>query len=249
MTQAKTYSREELARLSREFEGRPPEAILRWAVDEFFPDLTLACSFGGPSGMVLVDLIAKIEPRTEIFYLDTDFLFPETYETRDRVVERYGVNVVAYKSVFTPEKQAETFGAELWKTNPDLCCQLRKTLPNRRALEGKRAWISGIRRDQASTRRETPVVQWDTKFNLVKVNPLATWTEADVWKYITEHDVPYNPLHDRSYPSLGCTYCTRPVIEGDDLRAGRWQGVDKEECGIHMPGEPIPLARGEDNIG
>ncbi|MGB2695366.1 MAG: phosphoadenylyl-sulfate reductase [Dehalococcoidia bacterium] len=249
MTQTKTYTPEELANLSLGFEGQAPEAVMRWAAGEFFPDLVLACSFGGPSGMVLVDIMAKIEPQVEIFYLDTDFLFPETYETRDRVIERYGMKAVAYKSDYTPEQQAAEFGAELWKSNPDLCCNLRKVIPNKRALEGKRAWISGIRRDQASSRRETPLVQWDEKFGLVKINPLATWTEADVWKYVIDNDVPYNPLHNKSYPSLGCTYCTKPVIEGDDLRSGRWQGLDKEECGIHMPGEPIPLARGEDNIG
>lgn len=249
MTQAKTYTPEELADVSSRLEDRSPQEVLRWAVDEFFPDLALACSFGGPSGMVLVDMMSKIEPRVEVFYLDTDFLFPETYETRDRVIERYGIQPSAYQSGYTPEQQAQEYGEALWLSNPDLCCQLRKVEPNARALRGKRAWISGIRRDQASTRRETPVVQWDEKFGLVKVNPLAAWGEIEVWSYIAQHDVPYNPLHDRDYPSLGCTYCTKPVIEGDDPRAGRWQGLDKVECGIHLPGEPIPLARGEDNIG
>ena len=248
---AKTYTPAGIAAISSELEERSPQAVLRWAVDEFFPDLTLACSFGGPSGMVLLDMIAQIEPRVEVFYLDTGFLFPETYQTRDRVVERYGLNLVGYTSLLTPGQQAEQHGEALWLSNPDLCCQLRKVEPNARALEGKRAWVSGLRRDQAETRRETPVVQWDEKFGLVKVNPLVRWLEADVWSYIVKNDVPYNPLHDQDYPSVSCTYCTKPVAPGDDPRSGRWQGLDKTECGLHTPLElePVHLARGEENIG
>jgi len=248
MTTAKAYTTQDLSRIDAQLETAQPQEILRWAVDEFFPDLTLACSFGGPSGMVLVDMIAKIEPRTEVFYLDTDFLFPETYKTRDRVIERYGVNVVSYKSLLTPAEQAAQHGDELWLRDPDACCALRKVEPNERALAGKSAWISGLRRDQAATRRETPVVQWDEKFGLVKINPLVNWTEGDVWAYILNNDVPYNPLHDQDYPSVSCTYCTRPVQPGEDLRAGRWQGQDKVECGIH-PAGPVPLVRGEENTG
>ena len=249
VTQLKTYSAADLTKISEEMDEQTPQQILRWAVEEFFPELTMACSFGGPSGMVLVDMIAQIEPRVEIFYLDTNFLFPETHETRNRVIERYGIQPIAYKSELTPEDQASRYGEELWLSNPDLCCQLRKVEPNRRALAGKRAWIAGIRRDQAATRSSTPAVQWDEKFGLVKVNPLVHWTDADVWAYIVEHDVPYNPLHDNNYPSLGCTYCTKAVQPGDDPRSGRWQGIDKLECGIHTTGEPIPLARGEENTG
>jgi len=249
VTQVKAYTTEDLTRASTELEERTPREILQWAVDEFFPDLTLACSFGGPSGMVLLDMIAQIEPRVEVFYLDTDFLFPETYETRDRVIARYGIQPVAYKSELTPDQQAHLHGDALWLRDPDLCCQLRKVEPNTRALAGKRAWVSGIRRDQAASRRETPIVQWDDKFGLVKVSPLARWTEGDVWAYIVKHDVPYNPLHDRDYPSLGCTYCTKPVQPGEDLRSGRWQGFDKTECGLHAPDEPVPLARGEEITG
>lgn len=248
MTTAKPHTPKELAQISAELEERSPQEVLRWAVEEFFPDLSVACSFGGPSGMVLVDMIAKIEPRVEVFYLDTDFLFPETYATRDRVIERYGIQPVAYKSELTPAEQAQQHGDELWLRNPDLCCELRKVEPNRRALAGKRAWISGLRRDQAATRRDTPIVQWDEKFGLVKVNPLARWTEADVWSYIVRNEVPYNPLHDQNYPSVSCTYCTKPVQPGDDPRSGRWQGFDKTECGLHLSG-PIPLVRGEEITG
>jgi len=235
MTETKTYSPAELERWSAELEGRSPREVLQWAVDEFFPDLSIACSFGGPSGMVLLDMIAEIEPRTEVFYLDTDFLFDETYATRDRAVERYKIEAVAYKSLLTPKQQAAQHGDELWLRDPDACCELRKVEPNARALAGKRAWVSGIRRDQGATRAETPIVTWDEKFDLVKVIPLAKWTEADVWAYIVKHDVPYNPLHDRNYPSIGCTYCTKAVRPGEDPRSGRWQGFDKTECGLHTP--------------
>jgi len=248
MTQTKTYTPDELARVSEELEARAPQEILRWAVDQFFPDLALSCSFGGPSGMVLVDMIAQIEPRVAVFYVDTDFLFPETHQTRDRVVERYGIQPVAYKALLTTEEQAAKYGDKLWLTNPDLCCGLRKVEPNRRALAGKRAWVSGLRRDQATTRRETPIVQWVNQLEVVKVNPLVNWTEADVWSYIVRNDVPYNPLHDQGYPSVSCTYCTKPVQPGDDLRSGRWQGFDKTECGLHVDG-PIPLVRGEEITG
>jgi phosphoadenosine phosphosulfate reductase len=248
MTTAKVYSPEELERISAEFEERTPQQILRWAVDEFYPELSLACSFGGPSGMVLIDMIAQIEPRVEVFYIDTGFLFPETYQLRDRVAERYGIHAVAYKTELTPAAQAAKYGDKLWLSNPDLCCGLRKVEPNRRALAGKRAWISGLRRDQATTRRETPVVQWVNQFEIVKVNPLVNWTEGDVWSYIVRNDVPYNPLHDQNYPSVSCTHCTKPIQPGDDLRAGRWQGFDKTECGLHVDG-PIPLVRGEEITG
>jgi phosphoadenosine phosphosulfate reductase len=226
------YGPADIARFSAEMEGKEPQEILRWAVQEFQPGLTLACSFGGPTGMVLLDMIMPIDPTVEVFYLDTDFLFPETYQLRDACEQKYGFKPIGYKSLLTPEQQAEKHGPALWSRNPDLCCELRKVEPNQRALEGKTAWISGMRRDQAKTRREIGVVEWDAKFGLVKLNPLAAWDERRVWTYIMANDVPYNVLHDRSYPSIGCTYCTKPVAAGEDPRSGRWAGFDKEECGI-----------------
>jgi phosphoadenosine phosphosulfate reductase len=229
---AKTYDAPTLARLSAEMEDKEPEEILRWAVEEFQPGLTLACSFGGPSGMVLLDMIMKIDPTVEVFYLDTDFLFSETYRLRDVCEAKYGFKPIGYKSLLTPEVQAARHGDALWSRDPDLCCELRKVEPNQRALDGKTAWIAGMRRDQSKTRTDIGIVEWDTKFNLVKLNPLATWDEKKVWAYIVANEVPYNELHDRSYPSIGCTYCTKPVKAGEDPRSGRWQGFDKEECGI-----------------
>jgi phosphoadenosine phosphosulfate reductase len=229
---AQTYDPETLSRFSRDLEGKEPEEILRWAVREFQPGLALACSFGGPTGMVLLDMIMKVDPSVEVFYLDTDFLFPETYHLRDVCEVRYGFKPVGYTSLLTPQGQAEKYGEALWLRDPDLCCELRKVEPNYRALAGKTAWISGMRRDQSSARREIGIVEWDSKFQLVKLNPLASWDEKRVWSYIMANDVPYNVLHDRNYPSIGCTNCTRPVNPGDDPRSGRWAGFDKIECGI-----------------
>ena len=241
MAELETYTTEQLAKWSEQLEEKTPQEILQWAVDKFQPGLTMACSFGGPSGMVLLDMVSQIDPTVEVFYLDTDFLFPETYATRDKAIERYGMQPVGYKSKFTPEQQAKQYGDELWLSDPDLCCDLRKVEPNARALEGKRAWIAGIRRDQGESRGDAPIVQWDEKFGLVKVLPLVTWLEADVWAYILKNDVPYNPLHDQSYPSIGCTYCTKPVAKGADPRSGRWQGTGKTECGIHTDGDVIKI--------
>ncbi len=241
MTSSNTYTPEELRAVSARLEGEDAEAVLRWAVEAFFPDLALACSFGGPTGMVLLDMVARIEPKVEIFYLDTGFLFPETHETVRRAAERWGIEPVAYVPLLSPEEQAAAYGDALWTRDPALCCQLRKVEPHRRALAGKRAWISGLRRDQSETREDIDVVEWDYEFGLVKVNPLATWTERDVWAYIVKHGVPYNPLHDRGYPSIGCTHCTRPVKPGADPRSGRWQGFDKTECGIQLGSAGIAL--------
>jgi phosphoadenosine phosphosulfate reductase len=229
---APAYDEATIKRLSDNMEGRTPEEILQWAAREFQPGLTMACSFGGPSGMVLLDMVMKIDPGVEVFYLDTDFLFPETYKLRDACEAKYGFKPIGYKSLLTPEAQAAEHGDALWARDPDLCCELRKVEPNARALEGKTAWIAGMRRDQSKTRTDIGIVEWDTKFNLVKLNPLAAWDEKQVWGYIMANGVPYNELHDRSYPSIGCTYCTRPVAKGADPRSGRWQGFDKEECGI-----------------
>ena len=232
MPAAPTYDEATLQRFSRELDGREPQEILAWAVREFQPGLTLACSFGGPTGMVLLDMTMRIDPSVEVFYLDTDFLFPETYQLRDVCEQRYGFKPIGFKSLLTPAAQATQYGEALWARDPDRCCELRKVEPNYRALDGKTAWISGMRRDQSATRREIGIVEWDRKFELVKLNPLAAWDERQVWSYIMANGVPYNVLHDRGYPSIGCTNCTKPVNPGDDPRSGRWAGFDKEECGI-----------------
>ncbi len=225
----------ELKALSDSFESKGPEDVLAYALKQYAPKIILACSFGAED-VVLVDMIQKINPRTPLFYLDTEFLFPETYALRDRILTRYGMapeQVIRMTSRLTPAEQATQHGEALWQREPDRCCHLRKVEPLTRALEGHAAWITGIRRDQAPTRAKAGLVEWDHKFGLVKVNPLAAWTMGQVWSYIRAHEVPYNPLHDQNYPSIGCTHCTAPVQPGDDPRAGRWKGSQKTECGLH----------------
>ncbi|GGG07326.1 phosphoadenylyl-sulfate reductase [Paenibacillus abyssi] len=216
---------------AEELENASPEAILQYAV-ETFPNITLACSFGAED-VVLVDMLQKISPKTDIFYLDTDFHFKETYETRDRLEERYNLKFVQAKTLVTPEEQAAKHGEALWKSDPNACCNIRKVEPLTQILSKYEAWITGIRRDQAPTRANAKKIEYDTKFGLIKFNPIAGWTSEDVWNYIRANDVIYNPLHDNHYPSIGCEYCTRQVMPGEDPRAGRWSGNDKTECGLH----------------
>jgi phosphoadenosine phosphosulfate reductase len=230
-TATKNRTSIELEQIAEELEPQGPEATLRWMVDQFHPSLYVACSFQQEES-VLLDMLHRIEPDVRIFYLDTDVLFDETYETRDRFVERYGFKFERYHNISLAE-QAKLHGDELWKSKPDVCCSIRKVEPLQRALGSVDAWVTGIRRDQAPTRANSRKVEWDDKFGLVKANPLADWTLEDVWAYIHEHDVPYNPLHDRNYPSIGCTHCTRQVMPGEDPRAGRWAGQEKVECGLH----------------
>ncbi|OXM15029.1 phosphoadenylyl-sulfate reductase [Paenibacillus herberti] len=208
-----------------------PEEILKFAV-ETFPNITFACSFGAED-VVLVDMLHKISPKTDIFYLDTDFHFNETYETRDRMESRYGIKFVQVKPLLTPEEQAAKHSEELWNSEPNTCCNIRKVEPLTRILSQYEAWITGIRRDQAPTRANAKKIEYDTKFGLVKFNPIAHWTSEDVWDYIRDNEIIYNPLHDRNFPSIGCEQCTRQVAQGEDPRAGRWAGNDKTECGLH----------------
>ena len=224
---------EELRELSEEFENAPPEAVLRWAVEEFGPDVALATGFGA-EGCVLVAMLSQISSGARVFYLDTDLLFPETYALRDRLEARYNVRFERRATRLSLGAQAEEHGERLWERRPDLCCRLRKIEPLREMLRGLRAWITAIRRDQSPARAGAGVVERDAKFGLIKINPLARWSSRDVWNYIARYDVPYNPLHDHGYPSIGCAPCTSPVQIGEDPRAGRWRGTQKTECGLHQ---------------
>jgi phosphoadenosine phosphosulfate reductase len=224
---------EELKLLADEFETAPPEAVLRWAITEFGPDVALATGFG-VEGCVLVSMLAEINPEARIFYLDTDLLFPETYALRDRLEARYGVRFERRATRLSLHEQAEEHGERLWERKPELCCQLRKVEPLREMLKGLRAWITAIRRDQSPARASAGVIERDEKFGLIKINPLARWSSRDVWSYVIRYDVPYNPLHDHGYPSIGCAPCTTPVRIGEDPRAGRWRGSQKMECGLHQ---------------
>jgi phosphoadenosine phosphosulfate reductase len=225
----------ELAAQNAVFErrGGPAVDVLTWVANRYRPEVVLACSFG-VEDCVLVDMISRHAPDVRVFYLDTQLLFPETYTTRDRLIARYGIQPIRVLPRMDPEGQAEEYGPALWRRDPDLCCQLRKVEPLRALLRHQRAWITGIRREQAPTRAKAPFVEWDRKFGLVKANPLVNWTTKDVWRYVHEHEVPYNPLHDQGYPSIGCWPCTRAVRPGEDPRAGRWSGFGKVECGLHQ---------------
>ena len=218
--------------LAARLEGRTPQEILLAAFNEFGDRVAIATGFGA-EGAALIDMAVKINPRPNIFFLDTGFLFPETYELRRRIEARYGIEIGAVQTAITPEIQDEMFGPRLWSSDPDLCCRLRKLEPLKEALHHLDAWITAIRRDQTEARATARAAEWDYRWQRVKVNPLVGWTKRDVWNYISKHGVPYNPLHDAGYPSIGCTHCTRAVRAGESERAGRWAGHIKTECGLH----------------
>jgi phosphoadenosine phosphosulfate reductase len=218
-------------------EQSAPEDILRWAFATFGGSVEVASAFGA-EGIVLIDIAAKIKPDLPVFTLDTDFLFPETLRLMEKIEARYGIAIERIKPHLTPAEQELNYGPALWSRDPDACCNLRKIEPLRRKLAGLGAWITSIRRDQTAARASAAKVEWDAKFELVKINPLADWSSQQVWEYIRKHDLDYNPLHDRSYPSIGCTHCTRSVRPGEDPRAGRWSGFTKTECGLHAPVRP-----------
>lgn len=221
-----------LEKAAIQLEDQSPAAVLDWAFTHY-PKITLACSFGAED-VALVDMIYKLKPQIDIFYLDTDFHFEETYATRDLLMDRYKqARFIQVKPELTPDEQTELHGDKLWQTNPNQCCNIRKVQPLQKVLGKYDAWITGIRRDQAPTRAHAKKVEFDAKFGLVKINPLADWNWEDVWQYIKQNDVIYNPLHDLNYPSIGCFHCTQPVTEGQDLRAGRWVHTQKTECGLH----------------
>jgi phosphoadenosine phosphosulfate reductase len=210
------------------------EEIVRWGLAEFHPNVAIASSFGAED-VALVDMAARVRPDVRVFTLDTDFLFAETYELIAKIERKYSIRVERVKSLYTPDQQTAAFGPKLWTIDPNRCCSLRKVEPLKAKLAGLSAWVTGIRRNQAPTRANAKKIEWDSTFGLVKLNPLADWTWDNVWEYIRDHEVPYNPLHEQNYPSIGCVQCTRQVQPGEDSRAGRWSGFAKKECGLHAP--------------
>ncbi len=222
----------ELARDSQSLESESPQQILRYAVDRFAPRFTMATAFG-PEGMTLIHLLAEIAPETPIFNLDTGYQFDETLELRERVKQRYGIEVELKRPDTTVEHYEAINGGPVYKSDPNRCCFDRKLRVLQDAAKGMYAWASAIRRDQSEDRKRAAIVGWDQKFQLVKISPLANWTKNDVWKLITTHKIPYNPLHDKGFPSVGCWPCTRAIGLGEDERAGRWSGFEKKECGLH----------------
>jgi phosphoadenosine phosphosulfate reductase len=217
--------------VAADLEDRSAAKALEWMFETFGERHYLACSFQKTSS-VTIHLATQINPEARFFYLDTDVLFPESYRTRDRLAEHFGIKFDRYHNLMLSE-QADLYGDELWKRDPDSCCGIRKVEPMRRALSYVDCWVSGIRREDSSTRAGARKFGWDKRFGIWKLNPLADWTERDVWNHIREHRIPYNPLHDRGYPSIGCTHCTQPVGVGASPRDGRWAGTSKTECGIN----------------
>jgi phosphoadenosine phosphosulfate reductase len=234
---AQAFSVDQITTANRLLADAAPQQVLRWAVQQFQRRLTMATAFGA-EGCCLIHMLAEIEPGVRIFNLETGYQFAETLELRERIKQRYGIEVELVRPELTVAEYEARHGGPLYHRRPDQCCHDRKIVPLRRALVGHDAWISAIRRDQTADRALAEVVQWDSKFNLVKVNPLLHWTRRDVWTFIAAHDVPYNPLHDRGYPSIGCWPCTGAVAEGADERAGRWAGTGKTECGLHVIQQP-----------
>jgi phosphoadenosine phosphosulfate reductase len=197
------------------------EAVIAEAVERFHPRVALACSFQKEE-TVLLDLLLKAEPGARVFALDTRVLFDETYEYWQAVEERYGTKVEVFEADDPPDR--------LWETDPAACCGIRKVAPLKQALSGLDAWITGMRREQSPTRSDIEEIGWDAKHGLWKFNPLAGWTERDVWAYIADHGLPSHPLHDRGFASIGCVPCTQP----GSGREGRWAGSEKTECGLHV---------------
>jgi phosphoadenosine phosphosulfate reductase len=221
-----------LSLTEEQIEQLPAEEVLRWASEEFGERLCLSCSWQKQSS-VLVHMVSELELDVDIVELDTHLFFKESYETRERLVERYGLNLIV-PDVITIGEQHKREGPNLWETNPDHCCHIRKVEPLIRALEPYDAWVSGIRREQSPSRAGARKVERSERYGVWKVQPLADWTEKDVWQYILRNDIPYNPLHDVGYRSIGCIPCTRPTRPDEEERAGRWAGSDKLECGIHI---------------
>ncbi len=212
----------ELAELNREFERLPASKVIQWATDTFSPHLCMTASM---TDAVLIDLAVKVDPAIEVVFIDTGYHFPETLQTVEVVRRHYGLNL----RIMTVARQDE----DLWRADPENCCSAVKVGQLDRALAGKDAWMSGLRRNEAAGRESAPIISRDLR-GLVKLNPIAAWTDTDVADYIARHDIIVNPLTAQGYPSIGCMPCTTPVADGEDGRAGRWRGSDRQECGLHV---------------
>ncbi len=226
----------EISEADRRLEGADPRETITWAAETYGEGLALSASFGGGEGMALLDMISKITNKVTVLTIDTGFIFKETAEFREEVMRRYKLPVEVLRPALSVEEQVARYGEQMRTCTPDLCCQVRKIEPLRRALERYDAWMTGIRRVQTLQRAETRVVAWEERYGAAKIAPLAHWTDEQVWDYVREHDVPVNPLLHKGYKSIGCEPQTRPVHDDEDPRSGRWSGLEKTECGIHFAG-------------
>ena len=227
---------EKLSQANWNLEGADPRKTIEWAVETYGDGLALSASFGGGEGMALLDMISKITDKVTVLTIDTGFIFKETAEFREEVIRRYKLPVEVLRPELTVEEQVERYGEQMRTCSPDLCCQIRKIEPLKKALQNYDAWMTGIRRVQTPQRAGTQVVAWEESYGAAKIAPLAHWTEEQVWAYNEEHGISVNPLLHQGYKSIGCEPQTRPVHHDEDARAGRWSGLDKTECGIHFVG-------------
>lgn len=224
-------------------ESTDTSAFIAWTLERFgHLRLAITTQFG-MEGCALIDMYARHQVPLRVIYLDTMFLFPETYALRDELIARYPhVRFENRGTTVTEGQQAEQQGPRLWERDPDRCCQIRKVDPMRQALSGVDVWITGITRGQSVARATTQLIGWDWQFQLLKISPIASWDRGRIWEYVSANNVPHNPLHAQGYPSIGCTHCTRPVegvAIGEYTRAGRWSSKDKLECGLHANGSGI----------
>ena len=213
-----------------------PKELLKW-ISQNLPNEKVVMGTGfGPPGIVLMDILFQVNRDISIFYIDTGFLFDQTYDLKNKLEERYDFEFLRFSTDITPDDQTIQYGKKLWEKDADACCNLRKVIPLKQALSEYDVWITGIRRKQTRVRAHAGLVELDPRFEVIKINPLINWTHKEVWDYIKMHNLPYNSLHDRNYPSIGCKQCTSPVLPGDDDRSGRWKGTKKTECGLHQCG-------------
>lgn len=233
MIRFSTWNEQEVPTFSNDTETKGALEALNWAYTTYGDEIVYACSFG-VEGILLIDLISKVKPDAKIVFLETGLHFKETYDLIKKVNEKYPQLKIEMKlPSLTLEEQANQFGEELWKREPNKCCNIRKILPLQEALKDAPAWISGLRREQSPARQKTNFVNLDQKFQSIKICPLIHWTWKEVWRYVYYKGLPYNPLHDIGYPSIGCEVCTLPAANTNDTRSGRWAGTSKTECGLH----------------
>lgn len=224
---------DDLPGLNNRFEHQSPDDLLIWVSEQFGNEVVLGTGFG-PSGVVLIHKITQLNLPIKVFCLDTNLLFDETYSLWDKIEKKFNLTVESVSPILTLEGQAKLHKEELWKSDPDKCCYLRKVLPLQKYLSNKSGWITGLRRSQSNMRKEIEKIEWDPSNKVFKLNPLADWSQDKIWNYIDEHNLPYNPLHDEGFPSIGCIPCTEPATDRDE-RSGRWKNLEKTECGIHLP--------------
>lgn len=228
-----SWEKSKLPHFSSDTETKGASEVLEWAYEHYGEKLVYACSFG-IEGIVLIELISRINPAAKIIFLDTHYHFKETYDVISQVEKRYpSLNIHMQQPELTIEEQTDLYGKDLFKTNPNKCCELRKVKPLEKAIAPASAWLSGLRREQSVLRQKTNFINLDERFKKVKVCPLIHWTWDDVWDFVKKHELTYNVLHDQGYPSIGCAPCTRRVSQDEDLRSGRWSGQGKTECGLH----------------